>query len=105
MTVLVMGATGNVGGAIVDALGKRGTAARAVSRREHSWPSGVEEFVADPNDPEGLAPAAVGIDGVFLMSGYAAEAALLDALSEAHGVRATATRQGQSTTPTRRRPS
>jgi len=32
MTVLVMGATGNVGGAIVDALGKRGTAARAVSR-------------------------------------------------------------------------
>ena len=36
-------------------LGERGTAARAVSRREHSWPSGVEEFVADPNDPEGLA--------------------------------------------------
>jgi uncharacterized protein YbjT (DUF2867 family) len=86
MTVLVMGATGNVGGAIVDALGKRGTAAREVSRREHSWPSGVEEFVADPNDPEGLAPAAVAIDGVFLMSGYAAEAALLDALSEAHVV-------------------
>ena len=86
MTVLVMGATGNVGGAIVDALGERGTAARAVSRREHSWPCGVEEFVADPNDPEGLAPAAVAIDGVFLMSGYAAEAALLDALSEAHVV-------------------
>ena len=28
----------------------------------------------------------MGIDGVFLMSGYAAEAALLDALSEAHVV-------------------
>jgi uncharacterized protein YbjT (DUF2867 family) len=53
MTVLVMGATGNVGGALVDALWERGTAARAVSRREHSWPSGVEEFVADPNDPKG----------------------------------------------------
>jgi uncharacterized protein YbjT (DUF2867 family) len=32
MTVLVMGATGNVGGALVDALRERGTAARAVNR-------------------------------------------------------------------------
>jgi len=84
MTVLVMGATGNVGGAIVDALRKRGSGVRAVSRQEHSWPSGVEGFVADPNDPEGLVPAAAGVDGVFLMSGYAAEPALLAALSDAH---------------------
>ena len=38
--------------------------------------------------PRGLVSAAAGVDGVFLMSGYAAEQALLDALSDAHVVSA-----------------
>jgi nucleoside-diphosphate-sugar epimerase len=86
MPVLVMGATGNVGGAIVQALREREVAVTAVSRHERQWPSGVKGFVADPNAPEGLVPAAAGVDGAFLMSGYAAEPALLDALSDAHVV-------------------
>jgi uncharacterized protein YbjT (DUF2867 family) len=86
MTVLVMGATGNVGGAIVQALREREVAVTAVSRHERQWPSGVQGFVADPNAPDGLVPAAAGVDGAFLMSGYAAEPALLDALSDAHVV-------------------
>jgi uncharacterized protein YbjT (DUF2867 family) len=56
MTVLVMGATGNVGGAIVQALRDREVAVTAVSRHERQWPSGVQGFVADPNAPEGLVP-------------------------------------------------
>lgn len=42
MTVLVMGATGNVGGAIVQALRDREVAVTAVSRHERQWPSGVQ---------------------------------------------------------------
>lgn len=64
MTVLVMGATGNVGSQVVAALRERGTPLRAVSRRERQWPDGV--------------------DAVFMMSGYADEAGLLEALNNAH---------------------
>ena len=86
MTVLVMGATGNVGGAIVDALREQGVPVRAVSRSARDWPDGVEGFTGDPSDPDGLTAAAGGVTGVFLMSGYAAEAALLSALGGAHVV-------------------
>jgi uncharacterized protein YbjT (DUF2867 family) len=86
MTVLVMGATGNVGGAIVEALRERGVPVRAVSRSARDWPDGVEGFAGDPGDRDGLTAAARGATGVFLMSGYAAEAALLAALDGAHVV-------------------
>ena len=86
MTVLVMGATGNVGGAIVDTLREQGVPVRAVSRSARDWPDGVEGFVGDPGDSEGLTAAAAGTTRVFLMSGYAAEAALLEALDRAHVV-------------------
>jgi uncharacterized protein YbjT (DUF2867 family) len=56
MTVLVMGATGNVGGAIVQALREREVAVTAVSRHERQWPSGVQGFVADPNAPRVSSP-------------------------------------------------
>jgi uncharacterized protein YbjT (DUF2867 family) len=49
MTVLVMDATGNVGGAIVRALREREVGVTAISRHERQWPSGVQGFVADPN--------------------------------------------------------
>ncbi len=39
MTVLVMGATGNVGGAVVEALSEQGVPVRAVSRSGREWPA------------------------------------------------------------------
>jgi uncharacterized protein YbjT (DUF2867 family) len=81
-----MGATGNVGSQVVASLRERGTPVRAVSRRERSWPDGVEGFVGDPNVEHGLDEAVDGVDAVFMMSGYAAEAGLLEALSTAHVV-------------------
>jgi len=86
MTVLVMGATGNVGAATLDALRERGTEVRAVSRTERSWPAGVTGFVGDAGDADGLKGAGEGVTGAFLMSGYAAEAALLEELAGAHVV-------------------
>ncbi len=59
---------------------------RAVSRSERSWPDGVEGFVGDPNVEHGLDEAADGVDAIFMMSGYAAEAGLLSAGSTAHVV-------------------
>jgi uncharacterized protein YbjT (DUF2867 family) len=64
MTALVIGATGNVGGAVVAGLLDLGVPVRAVSRHEREWPDGVE--------------------AVFLMSGYDAEPGLLAVLSDAH---------------------
>jgi hypothetical protein len=77
MDVLVMGATGNVGGALVDLLRARHVRVLAISREARTWPDGVEGVVGDANDPASLAGAAAGMDGAFLMSGYAAEGQLL----------------------------
>jgi uncharacterized protein YbjT (DUF2867 family) len=95
MTILVLGATGHVGGALVDGLLAHGVSVRAVSRSERDWPAGVEGFVGDPNDADGLAGAAAGVTGVFLMSGYAAEQALLAELpDDAHVVLLSASSAG-----------
>ena len=55
--ILVTGATGNVGGATVEALAHNGEPVRAVSREERDWPNGVEGATGDLNRPESLAPA------------------------------------------------
>lgn len=86
MTVLVMGATGNVGSHVVAALREQGAPVRAVSRRERPWPDGVDGFVGDPNVEHGLDEALDGVDAIFMMSGYAAQAGLLETLSAAHVV-------------------
>ncbi len=86
MTYLVMGATGNVGGAVVASLLERGASVRAITRSERSWPDGVEGFIGDAGEPDGLKAAGEGVEGAFMMSGYAAEAGLLDELSDAHVV-------------------
>lgn len=82
--VLVMGATGNVGGALVDLLRARQVRVHAISRESRTWPDGVEGVVGDANDPASLVGAAAGMDGAFLMSGYAAEAQLLTDLGAGH---------------------
>lgn len=81
-----MGATGNVGGALVDLLRARHVRVHAISREARTWPDGVEGVVGDANDPASLAGAAAGMDGAFLMSGYAAEVQLLADLGAGHAV-------------------
>ena len=67
-----MGATGNVGGALVELLRARNVRVHAITREARTWPDGVQGVVGDANDPASLAGAAAGMDGAFLMSGYAA---------------------------------
>ncbi len=81
-----MGATGNVGSQVVTELRARGVRVRAVSRSERSWPEGVEGVVGDPSRADGLDHALSGLDGAFMLSGYAAQGALLEGLGGAHVV-------------------
>lgn len=67
--ILVTGATGNVGGALVRALAESGTAVRALVRREvDDLPAALA--LGDLNDPSSVAAALPGVRGVFLLSGY-----------------------------------
>jgi uncharacterized protein YbjT (DUF2867 family) len=84
MDVLVMGATGNVGGALVELLRARQVRVHAITREPRTWPDDVQGVVGDANDPASLAGAAAGMDGAFLMSGYAAEDQLLEDLGTGH---------------------
>ncbi len=81
-----MGATGNVGGALVELLRACDVRVHAISRRAQAWPDGVRGVVGDANDPASLAGAATGMDGAFLMSGYASEGQLLADLGAGHAV-------------------
>jgi uncharacterized protein YbjT (DUF2867 family) len=69
MTVLVTGATGNVGSAVVRALVERGEPVRAFVRDPSRLPGGVEAAVGDFADPVALDRALDGVDRVFLSSG------------------------------------
>lgn len=66
--VLVVGAGGNVGGAVVAALQARGKAVRAADRRPVAgrWP-GIESVVLDLNDPATHGPAVAGARTMFLV--------------------------------------
>ncbi|MFD4460867.1 NAD(P)H-binding protein [Nocardia sp. NPDC058480] len=76
-TVLVTGATGTVGSALIPALQARGVTVRAMTRNpDHSVP-GVETAVADLQDPASVAEALKGVDAVFLNSPSAPDAAAL----------------------------
>jgi uncharacterized protein YbjT (DUF2867 family) len=72
--ILVTGATGNVGSALVRALAEARAPVRALIRSEASrgaLPAGVEAAIGDLNRPESLEPALAGVRGVHLLSGYA----------------------------------
>ena len=63
--ILVTGATGTVGGHVVQLLRERSVPFRAMSRRTTDLPNGVR---ADFTDPASLAAALTGVDAVFLVT-------------------------------------
>jgi uncharacterized protein YbjT (DUF2867 family) len=70
MSYLVLGATGNVGGALVHQLVDQGHQVRALVRdpaRATHLPDGVEVVVGDLDDAESLTAAAGGVAAVFFM--------------------------------------
>jgi uncharacterized protein YbjT (DUF2867 family) len=72
MTVLVAGATGNVGGELVRNLAGAGIEVRGLVRDSNraALPAGVVASIGDLDRPETLASALAGVRGVFLLSGY-----------------------------------
>lgn len=70
--ILVTGATGNAGGAVIRALVGAGERVRALVRDGGgaALPAGVEPVVGDLNAPETLAPHLDGVTAAFLLSGY-----------------------------------
>lgn len=76
-TVLVTGATGTIGSALVPALQARGATVRAMTRNPGIAFPGAETVVADLSDPASVTAALTGVDAVFLNSPSAADAAAL----------------------------
>jgi uncharacterized protein YbjT (DUF2867 family) len=70
--ILVTGATGNAGGAVVRALVYAGEQVRALVREADRAPlaAGVDAVVGDLNEPDTLAPHLDGVTAAFLLSGY-----------------------------------
>lgn len=86
MTILVTGATGNVGGEVVRAVAAAGGKPRALVRNEKQRSKvfdGAETAVGDLNDPASLAAALDGVTGAFVLSGYADMTGLLAAIRDA----------------------
>ncbi|MFI7706348.1 NAD(P)H-binding protein [Nonomuraea sp. NPDC049480] len=79
--ILVTGATGNAGGALVRTLAGSGAEVRALVRREVELPA--ELALGDLNDPDSVAGALGGVRGVFLLSGYDRMAETLAAIARA----------------------
>ncbi|MEH6607886.1 MAG: NmrA family NAD(P)-binding protein [Halioglobus sp.] len=70
MTILVIGATGNVGRPTVAGLLEKGAAVRALSRSEENLaklPAGVEGTLGDLESGAGLEAACVGVERLFLI--------------------------------------
>ncbi|MEV0293265.1 NAD(P)H-binding protein [Nocardia sp. NPDC050710] len=85
--ILVTGSTGNIGTELVAELSESGQRVRALVRdpARAALPAGVEAVTGDLNKPESLVDALDGVDGIFLMPGYADMAETL-ALAKKAGV-------------------
>lgn len=88
VSVLVVGASGAVGGAVVAGLLDRGERARATSRapQKLALPAEVEVFASDLDDPASFTDALTDVERVFLYSDLADPDELLSAFAAA-GVR------------------
>ncbi|MGW1279568.1 NAD(P)H-binding protein [Streptomyces tsukubensis] len=93
MTILVTGATGNVGRLVARELAGRGVPVRALTRdpakasaAPAGFPAGVEWAVGDLARPEGLAEALAGVDRLLLFP-YPDTADEVVALAKAAGAR------------------
>lgn len=88
MSILVVGASGAVGSAVVAGLLDRGERVRATSRtpQKLDLPTRVEVFAADLDDPASFTDALTGVERVFLYADLAEPEALL-AVFAAAGVR------------------
>ncbi|QWT19684.1 NmrA family NAD(P)-binding protein [Bacillus sp. NP157] len=75
MSILVIGATGQVGSAVVERLAAAGADVRAMTRNPASYqgPAGVRAVAGDANDPASLRAALQGVDTLFLLSPVAVE--------------------------------
>lgn len=76
MKILVTGGTGNVGGAVVQELLKRGAQVRVLARKQPEpgrLPAGVEVALGDLLDPVSLGEAMDGIDRMFLVNAVTAD--------------------------------
>lgn len=75
MTILVTGATGNVGRNVVDQLVQRGADVRAIVRNPASanLPTGVEVFAGDLLDVDALRSAFQGVSTLFLLNAVVAD--------------------------------
>ncbi|UYY57891.1 SDR family oxidoreductase [Sphingomonas sp. S2-65] len=75
MTILVTGATGNVGRNVVEQLVNRGADVRALVRspEKASFPAGVEIVQGDLLDVDSLRSAFSGVSTLFLLNGVVAE--------------------------------
>ena len=78
--ILVTGATGQVGGAVVAHLHAAGVPVRALVRGEADFPEGVEAVRGDLGDPASLGAALEGIDAVFLVWPFLSAEGATDAI-------------------------
>jgi uncharacterized protein YbjT (DUF2867 family) len=71
--VVVAGATGNVGGAVVRALVEAGAPVRALVRHEppRGLPGGVQAVTGDLDEPDSLRTALDGARAMFVLPGFA----------------------------------
>jgi uncharacterized protein YbjT (DUF2867 family) len=76
MKTLVIGGTGNVGGAVVNELVRRGANVRVLARKqpdEGKLPAGVEVAVGDLLNPDSVEQAVQGVDKLFLLNAVVAD--------------------------------